>query len=144
MHSKSRIAGVAVVAAVAGVSAVSTWPHQPHRSPAIARTSPMVIADTIEPRPPPVQVPTITTRTSSHPAAAAATYFPIAAIPKNLTVRAQQIPRRVLSAYVTAARTINRAQANCHLRWYELAGIGLIESGHAHNGGSESKHWNGV
>ncbi|HMC69110.1 MAG TPA: lytic transglycosylase domain-containing protein [Mycobacteriales bacterium] len=104
----------------------------------------MVIADTIEPRPPPVQVPTIATRTSSHPAAAAATYFPIAAIPKNLTVRAQQIPRRVLAAYVTAARTIDRAQPSCHLRWYELAGIGFIESGHAHSGGSESKQWNGV
>lgn len=144
MHSKSRLAGVAVVAAVAATSAALTWPHDPrHAAPTVA-SSPVAVTDNVEPRPPPVQVPTIATRTSSHPAAAAATYFPVSAIPKSLTVRAQQIPSRVLSAYVSAAKTIDRAQPSCHLRWYELAGIGYIESGHAHSGGSESKHWNGV
>jgi len=144
MHSKSRIASVAVLAAVAGVSTASTWPHHAHRQQPTLTISGMVASDTIEPRPPPVQVPIVATRTSSHPAAAAATYLPLSAIPKNLTVRAQQIPPRVLAAYVSAAKTIDRAQPTCHLRWYELAGIGFIESGHAHNGGSEAKHWNGV
>src|SRR3954453_18992698 len=144
MHSKSRLARVAIVAAVAGVSGASTWPqHAHHPSPTVASSN-LDAADKLEPRPPPLQVPTIATRTSSHPAAVAATYFPLSAIPKSLTVRAQQIPPRVLAAYVAAAKTINRAQPSCHLRWYELAGIGYIESGHAHTGGSESKHWNGV
>ena len=107
-------------------------------------SSPIAVTDNIEPRPPPAEVPTIATRTSSHPAAAAATYFPLSAIPKSLTVRAQQIPRRVLVAYVHAAKTIDRAQPSCRLRWYELAGIGFIESGHAHGGGGQARHWNGV
>src|SRR4051812_20415818 len=144
MHSKSRLARVAIVAAVAGVSGASTWPqHAHHPSPTVASSN-LDAADKLEPRPPPLQVPTIATRTSSHPAAVAATYFPLSAIPKSLTVRAQQIPPRVLAAYVSAAKTIDRAQPSCHLRWYELAGIGYIESGHAHNGGSAAKHWNGV
>src|SRR3954453_10663135 len=145
MYSISRIARVAVVASIAAGSGASAWTQHAHHPPRSVATGSVNVADTtLEPRPPPLQVPTIATRTSSHPAAAAATYFPLKAIPTNLTVRAQQIPRRVLAAYVSAAKTIDRAQPSCHLRWYELAGIGYIESGHAHNGGSEAKHWNGV
>src|SRR3954469_444654 len=144
MHSTSRIARVAVLASVAALSGASTWPQHTHRAPPRVASSWSDAANVLEPRPPPLQVPTITTRTSSHPAPAAATYLPQSAIPKNLTVRAQQIPRRVLSAYVSSAKTIDRAQPSCQLRWYVLAGIGYIESGHAHNGGSEAKHWNGV
>src|SRR4051794_33107169 len=145
MYSISRIARVAVVASIAAGSGASAWTQHAHHPPRSVATGSVNVADTtLEPRPPPLQVPTIATRTSSHPAAAAATYFPLKAIPTNLTVRAQQIPRRVLAAYVSSAKTIDRAQPSCHLRWYELAGIGYIESGHAHNGGSETKHWNGV
>src|SRR3954447_7387609 len=144
MHSTSSIARVAVVASVAALSGASTWPQHTHGAPPRVASSSSDAANVLEPRPPPLQVPTITTRTSSHPAPAAATYLPQSAIPKNLTVRAQQIPRRVLSAYVSSAKTIDRAQPSCQLRWYVLAGIGYIESGHAHNGGSEAKHWNGV
>lgn len=143
-QSTSRIARVAVVAAVAGISGASGWPQHTHHPPPRVASSWTEAATTLGPRPPPVRLPTVATRTTSAPAAAAATYFPLSAIPKNLTVRAQQIPRRVLAAYVSAAKTIDRAQPSCHLRWYELAGIGYIESGHAHNGGSEAKHWNGV
>src|SRR4051812_8930521 len=143
-QSTSRIARVAVVAAVAGVSGASGWPqHTHHPAPRVA-SSWTETADSLGPRPPPLRLPTVATRTTSAPAAAAATYFPLSAIPKNLTVRAQQPPRRVLAAYVSAAKTIARAQPSCPPRWYELAGIGYIESGHAHNGGSEAKHWNGV
>src|SRR4051794_9496734 len=143
-QSTSRIARVAVVAAVAGISGASGWPQHTHHPPPRVASSWTESADTLGPRPPPARLPTVATRTTSAPAAAAATYFPLSAIPKNLTVRAQQIPRRVLAAYVSAAKTIDRAQPGCHLRWYELAGIGYIESGHAHSGGSEAKHWNGV
>src|SRR3954451_3017941 len=145
MYSISRITRVAVVASIAAASGASAWTQHAHHPPRSVAAGSVNVADTtLEPRPPPLQVPTIAARTSSHPAAAAATYFPLKAIPTNLTVRAQQIPRRVLAAYVSAAKTIDRAQPSCHLRWYELAGIGYIESGHAHNGGSEAKHWNGV
>src|SRR3954452_11846370 len=145
MYSISRIARVAVVASIAAGSGASAWTQHAHHPPRSVAAGSVSVADTtLEPRPPPLQVPTIATRASSHPAAAAATYFPRNALPTNLTVRAQQIPRRVLAAYVSSAKTIDRAQPSCHLRWYELAGIGYIESGHAHNGGSETKHWNGV
>src|SRR3954469_15517669 len=144
MYSMSRLTRVAVVASIAAASGASAWTHHAHPRPRSVATTSVNVAEMLEPRPPPLRVPTIATRTSSHPAAAAATYFPLSAIPKSLTVRAQQIPSRVLSAYVAAAKTIDRAQPSCHLRWYELAGIGYIESGHAHSGGSESKHWNGV
>src|SRR3954462_15934872 len=143
-QSTSRIARVAVVAAVAGISGGAGWPQHTHHPPPRVASSWTEAATTLGPRPPPVRLPTVATRNTSEPAAAAATYFPLSASPQNLTVRAQQIPRRVLAAYVSAAKTIDRAQPRCHLRWYELAGIGYIESGHAHNGGSEAKHWNGV
>ena len=54
------------------------------------------------------------------------------------------IPRAALAAYVTAARVTDRADQTCHLRWWLLAGIGLVESGHAHSGGSAQPHWNGI
>lgn len=144
MYSVSRITRVAVAASIAAVSSASTWPQHAHHPPRSVAITPTYVADTLEPRPPSVHLPTAATRISLPPETAAATFFPSSAIPKNLTVRAQQIPRRVLAAYVSAAKAIDRAQPTCHLRWYELAGIGYIESGNAHNGGSNAKHWNGV
>ena len=144
MHSISRFVRVAAVASIAALSGASTWPqHTQHPPPRVTNTW-SEPTTTLGPRPPPVERPTSATRSSIHPLAAAATFFPTSAIPKNLTVRAQQIPRRVLAAYVSSANTIDAAQPTCHLRWYVLAGIGFIESGHAHGGGSESKHWNGT
>ena len=54
------------------------------------------------------------------------------------------IPRAALAAYVTAARMEGRADATCHLHWWLLAGIGLVESGHARSGGSAQPGWNGI
>jgi hypothetical protein len=54
------------------------------------------------------------------------------------------IPPAALAAYVTAARTTGRTDAGCHLRWWLLAGIGLVESGHARSGGSATAAWNGI
>ena len=54
------------------------------------------------------------------------------------------IPHAALAAYVTAARAINRSDPSCHLRWWLLAGIGLVESGHARSGGSAQPRWNGI
>ena len=54
------------------------------------------------------------------------------------------IPRAALAAYVTAARLTGRTEPACHLRWWLLAGIGLVESGHARSGGSAQPRWNGI
>jgi hypothetical protein len=54
------------------------------------------------------------------------------------------IPRAALRAYVSAATMADRLDASCHVRWWLLAGIGMVESGHAHDGGSELSRWNGI
>jgi len=54
------------------------------------------------------------------------------------------IPRAALAAYVTAARALRRSDPACHLQWWVLAGIGYVESGHAHSGGSAAARWNGI
>src|SRR4051794_32586326 len=54
------------------------------------------------------------------------------------------IPPAALAAYVTAVRTRNRSVPACRVRWWLLAGIGLVESGHARSGGSAKAKWNGI
>jgi len=54
------------------------------------------------------------------------------------------IPPAALAAYVTAARTTARLDPACRVRWWLLAGVGLVESGHARSGGSASARWNGI
>jgi membrane-bound lytic murein transglycosylase B len=54
------------------------------------------------------------------------------------------IPRAALAAYVTAARMTDRHDPTCRVRWWLLAGIGLVESGHARSGGSAQRGWNGI
>ena len=54
------------------------------------------------------------------------------------------IPPAALAAYVTAARTTARTDPSCRVRWWLLAGIGLVESGHARSGGSAAAKWNGI
>jgi membrane-bound lytic murein transglycosylase B len=60
------------------------------------------------------------------------------------SLRVAGIPHAALAAYVTAARGIDRTDATCHLRWWLLAGIGFVESGHAASGGSSRPGWNGI
>ncbi|HTR70002.1 MAG TPA: lytic transglycosylase domain-containing protein [Mycobacteriales bacterium] len=64
--------------------------------------------------------------------------------PTHLNVTASSIPRRVLAAYVNAARLADRNDQACDLQWQTIAGIGFIESDHARSGGSEQPHWDGV
>ena len=54
------------------------------------------------------------------------------------------IPRAALRACVSAATMADRTDTSCHIRWWVLAGIGMVESGHAHDGGSTLPGWNGI
>jgi hypothetical protein len=49
------------------------------------------------------------------------------------------LPARVLQAYRSAASSVRRSDAGCHLSWPLLAGIGKVESGHAY-GGEVDRH----
>ena len=68
--------------------------------------------------------------------------------PKNEASRlpsvGTEIPPRVLRAYVDAAKATDRQLPSCRMKWNVLAGIGFIESGHAHSGGSDDPQWNGL
>ena len=44
------------------------------------------------------------------------------------------IPANVLAAYRTAETLLARTHPGCHLAWHHLAGIGVVESGHARGG----------
>jgi hypothetical protein len=60
------------------------------------------------------------------------------------TVSVAGIPPVPLAAYRKAAHSRATLQPGCHLPWWLLAGIGFIESGHAHSGGSTHAGWNGL
>ncbi|HEY0869358.1 MAG TPA: lytic transglycosylase domain-containing protein [Acidothermaceae bacterium] len=60
------------------------------------------------------------------------------------SLKATGIPRRVLASYISAAATEDRLSPTCGLSWQVLAGIGFIESGHAHSGGSHNPNWSGI
>jgi hypothetical protein len=76
------------------------------------------------------------------PAAAA----PIKKLPKVQleTVSVGGIPPVPLQAYHVAAQQLAVSQPGCQLPWWLVAGIGFVESGHAHSGGSLVAGWNGV
>jgi membrane-bound lytic murein transglycosylase B len=44
------------------------------------------------------------------------------------------IPVNVLAAYRAAEAAVARTHPGCHLAWHHLAGIGIVESGHARGG----------
>ena len=79
---------------------------------------------------------------ASKPAASA----PIRRLPhvRLATVSVAGIPPVPLTAYRRAAHARAALQPSCHLPWWLLAGIGFVESGHAHSGGSGHVGWNGV
>ena len=54
------------------------------------------------------------------------------------------LPRVAQRAYELAALRETALRPSCHLAWPLLAGIGFIESGHAHRHGSESPRWDGI
>lgn len=76
------------------------------------------------------------------PAAAA----PIHRLPhvRLVTVSVDGIPPVPLAAYKRAARLEAETSPSCQIQWWLIAGIGLVESGHAHSGGSTHVGWNGV
>jgi hypothetical protein len=82
-------------------------------------------------------------RALRHQTAASA---PIRRLPhvRLATVSVDGIPPVPLAAYHRAARKEALTRPTCHLQWWLLAGIGLVESGHAHSGGSTHAGWNGV
>jgi membrane-bound lytic murein transglycosylase B len=61
-----------------------------------------------------------------------------------LKVNVGGIPPVAAGAYVRAARHVAVSDPNCRLRWWLVAGIGFVESGHAASGGSHAAGWNGI
>ena len=135
-------AAVAVVAVAVALTTV-LLPRSTARSASAQRPAdagPALVAD---PTPPTgVLSPDAFAGAAKRPAASA----PLQRLPQvdlnGLSVAG--IPPAALAAYVTAARTTNRSDPGCHLRWWLLAGIGLVESDHARSGGSTSAKWNGI
>lgn len=58
----------------------------------------------------------------------------MAVIPVAFTHTGTGIPANLLAAYRSAEALLARTHAGCALRWYHLAGIGRVESGHARGG----------
>jgi membrane-bound lytic murein transglycosylase B len=71
---------------------------------------------------------------------------PIRKLPKVdlLKVDVGGIPPVAAGAYVKAARSLAASDPSCGLKWWLVAGIGYVESGHAASGGSGSPGWDGV
>ena len=61
-----------------------------------------------------------------------------------LKVNVGGIPPVAAGAYVRAARHVAATDPGCGLKWWLVAGIGFVESGHAASGGSHTPGWNGV
>ncbi|GLZ39098.1 lytic murein transglycosylase [Actinokineospora sp. NBRC 105648] len=62
--------------------------------------------------------------------------LPAAAPP---TAERAGVPENVLAAYERAEKALAASQPGCGLRWYHLAGIGKIESGHARGGRADER-----
>jgi membrane-bound lytic murein transglycosylase B len=61
-----------------------------------------------------------------------------------LKINVGGIPPVAAGAYVRAARHVASVDPGCGLKWWLVAGIGFVESGHAASGGSHTPGWNGV
>src|SRR3954470_23035452 len=61
-----------------------------------------------------------------------------------LKINVGGIPPVVAGAYVKAARHVAATDPSCRLKWWLVAGIGFVESGHAAGGGSHAHGWNGI
>ena len=142
-HRRWLAAGAVVLAPAIAAVAVLSQGAAAHPGAAHPPTTPTAIVT--EPTPSP-------TTTALDPAifASAAKRAPAAPLLDRLPqvdlngLSVAGIPRAALAAYVTGARLADREDTSCHLRWWLLAGIGLVESGHAHSGGSDRQGWNGI
>src|SRR3954454_11614121 len=61
-----------------------------------------------------------------------------------LKVNVGGIPPVAAGAYVKAARHVAATDPGCGLKWWLVAGIGFVESGHAASGGSHTPGWDGI
>jgi len=98
-------------------------------------------ADPTPPPPPPIDPAVFKAAAKRAPASPALQRLPQVDL-NGLSVAG--IPRPALRAYVTAAKVTDAQDPSCHLHWWLLAGIGLVESDHAHSGGSDQPKWNGI
>lgn len=55
------------------------------------------------------------------------------------TAGGSAVPANMLAAYQAAEKELASSQPSCGLRWYHLAGIGKIESGHARGGQADQR-----
>ena len=135
-------AAVAAVVLAAGLT-VALLPRATARSAAV-QTSPGPAAGVLDEPSPPAGA--ISAEAFAGAARRAPATAPLQRLPQvdlnGLSVSG--IPPAALAAYVTAARTTNQVDAGCHVRWWLLAGIGLVESAHAHSGGSAAAKWSGI
>jgi membrane-bound lytic murein transglycosylase B len=71
---------------------------------------------------------------------------PIRKLPRVnlLKINVGGIPPVAAGAYVRAARHVAATDPSCGLKWWLVAGIGYVESGHAASGGSGTPGWNGI
>src|SRR3954451_4817202 len=138
------LAAGAAFAVLAAALTVAVLPRATARSASSHRVraaQPPVTAEPTAPAPGPLSREAFAGAARRAPASA-----PIQRLPQvdlnGLSVAG--IPPAALAAYVTAVRTTNRADPACRVRWWLLAGIGLVESGHARSGGSAKAKWNGI
>ena len=144
--ARSRwVAGLAAVALLPSLAVAAVLVQHVSAHPGGARPAAAPRDPSAEPSPPMVSAtldPSLFQAAARRPSAAPA----LARLPQvdlnGLLVSG--IPHAALAAYVTAARVTNRSDPSCHLRWWLLGGIGLVESGHAHSGGSAQPRWNGI
>ncbi|HET6818413.1 MAG TPA: hypothetical protein VFH66_14390 [Mycobacteriales bacterium] len=61
-----------------------------------------------------------------------------------LKINVGGIPPVAAGAYVRAARHVAATDPGCGLKWWLIAGIGFVESGHAASGGSHTPGWDGI
>ncbi|MDQ3577776.1 MAG: lytic transglycosylase domain-containing protein [Actinomycetota bacterium] len=63
---------------------------------------------------------------------------PPTVLPVVFTTKANGVPENVIAAYQRAETLLALTQPGCGVRWYHLAGIGRIESGHARGGRADA------
>jgi hypothetical protein len=144
-RGRTRLGWAAATVAALGLSFVvgAASERTPARAhPPVARVQAEMLPEPTPPAPSPGLDPLLFRAAAKRPPAAPV----LARLPQvdlnGLSVAG--VPRAALRAYVTAARVANREDQTCHVRWWLLAGIGLVESAHGRSGGSASAGWNGI
>lgn len=127
---------VVVFGQTAGAS--STTPSQPDTG-----TEQTEVSTSQYPLPPAITQSLVAARIVEPTLAASSAAAPTLVLPAA-GVAAVDIPKPVLTAYLKAQAREAALEPGCHLSWPVLAGIGLIESGHAVQHGALTAGWDGV